>query len=161
MARLYGNVINRIEEGRNVPEIKKGMDITMYYWSDRTCYWVEEVIDQKRIIVGEYYVCADHSKSGGMGHQDWMYFKTLKDENTYLDAYFPGTLIGGESDKPRLETWVFRYGKWKHEVTFTEENYCTEKELKSLNEKGYYKRYYDLSGKISFGVRNYYYDWEF
>lgn len=27
--RWYGNVINRLEEGRAVPEIKKDMDITM------------------------------------------------------------------------------------------------------------------------------------
>lgn len=27
--RWYGNVINRLEEGRTVPEIKPGMDITM------------------------------------------------------------------------------------------------------------------------------------
>jgi hypothetical protein len=31
--------------------------------------------------------------------------------------------------------------------------------LVSLKTKGYYKRYFDLSGKISFGVRSYHYDW--
>ena len=158
--RWYGNVINRIEEGKKVPEIKEGTDITMYYWSDRTCYWVEKVDNQKRIHVREYYVCADHSQPGGMGHQDWKYFKTKDSMNQYLDLYFPGTYTG-HIEEPEAETWVYRYNKWKREVTFTEDNYCDEKELKSLNEKGYYKRYYDLSGKISFGVRNYYYDWSF
>lgn len=159
--KWYGNVINRLEEGRRVPEIKPDMDITMYYWSDRTCYYVVDVENQKRIKVKKYYVCADHSKPGGMGHQDWMYFKTQKEEHDYLKQFFPERDLVEEFKEPEAETWVFRYNKWKHEVTFTEENYCTEKELKSLREKGYYKRYYDLSGEISFGVRSYYYDWEF
>jgi hypothetical protein len=159
--KWYGNVTNRLEEGRTVPEIIDGMDITMYHWSDRTCYWVEHVENQKRIIVGEYYVCADHSKPGGMGHQNWMYFKTLKDENEYLEKYFPGTRTGSENDKPALETWVYRYNKWMQEVTYTDEHHCSEKELKSLKKNGYYKRYYNLGGKISFGRRDYYYDWEF
>ena len=158
--KWYGNVINRIEEGRTVPEIKEGTDITMYYWSDRTCYWVEKVDNQKRIHVKRYYVCADHDKEGGMGHQDWMYFKTKREESEYLKKYFPDTVIY-DDEEPEAEVWVYRYNKWKREVTFTEDNYCTEKELKSLKEKGYYKRYYDLSGRISFGVRNYFYDWSF
>lgn len=157
--RWYGNVINRIEEGRTVPEIKEGTDITMYYWSDRTCYYVVEVEDQKRIKVKEYNIVADHSKSLGMGHQEWLYFKTRKEMADYMKQYFPETEYNIEEPEP--ETWVYRYGKWKQEVTYTEENYCTEKELKSLREKGYYKRYYDLSGNISFGVKSYYYDWEF
>ena len=158
--KWYGSVVNRIEEGRNVPEIKEGTDITMYYWSDRTCYYVTEVIDQKHIKVKEYEVCADHDKELGMGHQEWLYFKTRRERNDYISKYYPNHYVAN-IEEPEAETWVFRHNKWKREVTFTEENYCTERELKSLREKGYYKRYYDLSGKISFGVRNYYYDWEF
>lgn len=160
MAKWYGNVINRIEEGKNAKEIVPGMDITMYYWSDRTCYYVTEVEDQKRIKVREYHVCADHSQPGGRGHQDWMYFKTRDEMNKYLKEFFPDTETD-HVEEPEAETWVFRYGKWKREVTYTEDNYCDEKELKSLQKKGYFKRYFDLSGRISFGVRNYYYDWEF
>ena len=158
--KWYGNIINRIEEGKSIPEIKPGTDITMYYWSDRTCYYVVDVESQTRIKVKRYYVCADHDKPGGMGHQDWMYFKTADEMNDYLRKYFPDT-YREHVEEPEPETWVFRYNKWKQEVTFTEDNYCTEKELKSLKEKGYYKRYFDLSGNISFGVRNYHYDWEF
>ena len=161
MSRWYGNVINRLQEGRKVPEITEGMDITMYHWSDRTCYWVEKVDNQKRIYVKRYYVCADHDKTGGMGHQDWMYFKTQKEMSEYLRKYFPNDFKDEDTKEPDAEVWVYRYNKWKQEVTFTEDNYCDEKELKSLKEKGYYKRYFDLSGKISFGVRDYYYDWEF
>lgn len=82
----YGNVSNRIEEGHvygTDKTIKEGMDITMYHWSDRTCYFITKVIDQKHIFVNRYYVCADHSKEGGMGHQNWLYFRTLKEHNQY------------------------------------------------------------------------------
>lgn len=157
--KWYGNVINRIEEGRTVPEIKEGMDITMYLWSDRDCYYVTEVINQKHIKVKRYTVIADRDKAGGMGHQNWLYFKTRKEASEYLKAH--GLDGYDESIKDREEEWEFRYNKWQLSYTFTEENYCTERELKSLEKKGYYKRYYDLSGKVSFGRRDYYYDWEF
>lgn len=157
--KWYGNLMNRLEEGRKVTEIKEGTDITMYYWSDRTCYYVTEVIDQKHIKVKRYTVIADHDKEGGMGHQNWVYFKTIKEASEYLKAHgFEGY---DESIEDREEEWEYRYNKWQRSSTFTEENYCTDRELKSLQKKGYFKRYYDLSGKVSFGVRSYYYDWEF
>ena len=43
--KWYGSVCNRIGEGRQYEEIKEGTDITMYYWSDRTCYFVTRVVD--------------------------------------------------------------------------------------------------------------------
>jgi len=158
--RLYGNLINRLEEGRSVPEIKPDMNITMYHWSDRTCYYVVEVENQKRIKVNQYQVCADHDKPCGMGHQDWVYFKTKRELNDYLTKYHP-EMHRDDLVEDEPETWVYRYNKWMQEVTFTEENYCTEREIKSLKKNGYYKRYFDLSGKISFGVRDYHWDWEF
>lgn len=157
--RWYGNVINRINEGKVLEPIKPGTDITMYLWSDRNCYYVTEVINEKCIKVRPYIICADRSKGGGMGHQDWLYFKTYAERDEYLRQFFPDHPSFGAG--PEDETWVYRYGKWMQCATFTEENYCTERELKSLQKKGYYNRYYELSGKVSFGVRDYYYDWEF
>ena len=86
--KIYGSVSNRFEEGRNFTgrEIRPGDDITMYLWSDRHCYWVVDVISQKEIKVKKYYVCADHSKPCGMGHQEWLYFKTQNEENEYLNS---------------------------------------------------------------------------
>ena len=157
----YGNLMNRLEEGKQVNQIEVGTDITMYHWSDRTCYYVTEVIDQKHIKVKEYVVVADRSKEGGMGHQDWLYFKTRKAANEYLRSFgHDGYHYRVDVDNPEQE-WVYRYNKWMGMSTLTKENYCTERELKSLKSKGYYNRYWDLSGKVSFGVRNYYYDWEF
>ena len=168
MSKWYGSIDNRLEEGKNFTgrEIRVGDDITMYLWSDRHCYYVTEVIDQKHIKVKPYHVCADKSKPGGMGHQDWLYFKTLKERDDYLGW-------GNDSEEyyeinDREETWAFRYNKWMREWTIREDSqdflgrdFCTDKELAALDKKGYYKTYGNLSGKVSFGVRDYYHDWEF
>ena len=150
MARMYGSVCNRIGEGKNYVdgELKVGVDITMYYWSDRICYYITKVVDQKHIFVREYEVVADHEKPGGMGHQNWLYFKTRKEANEYLNQYLTEDYIKtygyNETEnvrEPREREWVFRYGKW----------------VEKIGDKEYRK----LSGKISFGVKDYYYDWEF
>lgn len=160
MSKWYGNVMNRLEEGKTVPEIKKDMDITMYLWSDRNCYYVKEVYDQKHILVHEYEVCADKEKADGMGHQEWLYFKTHAEMNEYLRKYDPDR--NWPEFERKDEVWVFRYNKWMKEVTYTDPNYCdTERERKHLLNHGYFCKYYDLPGKVSFGRRNYYYDWSF
>ena len=169
--KWYGNVTNRIEEGRNYNKDKQihlGDDITKYHWSDRTCYYVTEVIDQKHIKVKRYYVCADHSKEGGMGHQDWVYFKTKKEEDDYLKKYIHDYKFEENSD---IEL-VYRYGKWKEVSTYTDLNATndfgvpfkdflfTKNDIKKLEEgKPVYK--YNDFGNISFGVKDFYYDWSF
>lgn len=148
--KWYGNLDNRLMEGKTVPEIKEGMDITMYYWSDRTCYYVTKVVDQKHIFVKEYEVVADRDKEGGMGHQNWCYFKTKKECNDYLLKYGLGKQLNNIiEDEP--EEWVFRYNKWKR---VARKDGWTGEPLEK-------PKYYDLSGKVSFGVRDYYYDWSF
>lgn len=155
MARVYGNLINRLQENRNHLKdgiIKEGDDITLYMWSDRTCYYVDKVIDQKHIIVKPYHVCADHSKPGGQGHQDWLYFKTLKEQNKYLNdqhIMYNGKEQHWEENpvESKGEEWVFRYGKWYKVI--------------GKSNEGNGKPTYTKVGNISFGVRDYYYDWEF
>ena len=163
----YGNLTNRLEEGKNYTgrEIAVGDDITMYHYSDRTCYYVTAVEDQKRIQVRRYYTCADHSKPGGMGHQDWMYFKTWDDWNQYLAKYFPEHHdASAHREEPEAETWVFRYGKWMEEYRHDEMKHpdaYNKRERDHFEKYGWFNTYHDLSGKVSFGVRDYYYDWEF
>lgn len=161
--KWYGNVHNRVDEGHNYTgrELSIGDDITMYHWSDRTCYYITDVIDQKHIKVKQYHVCADHSKTGGMGHQDWLYFKNAKDMGDYLRQFNPNFEYYAEDIEEPEQTWAFRNGKWKQEFVLTDNRNCTPSQLKSLEKHGYYKAYCDLSGNISFGVRDYYYDWEF
>ena len=167
MKKWYGNVLNRIEEGKNYTgrEIRVGDDITVYLWSDRTCYYVTDVISQKRIKVKRYYVCADKSKPGGMGHQDWLYFKDRKAFDLYINI--PAIATDAEyadADAAREETWVFRYGKWMREYRHDEmlhPDAYTKREREHYQKHGWFNTYGELSGAVSFGVRDYYYDWEF
>lgn len=156
--RWYGSVSNRIEEGHNYNEdklIHEGDDITEYLWSDRHCYYVHKVIDQKHILVLPYYVCADHSKEGGIGHQNWLYFKTIKEERQYInDCIDKGLITGLEKEslenikEPTPREWVYRYNHW-YEVIKEEFGHKLDKPK------------YVRVDHISFGVRDYYYDWSF
>lgn len=178
--KWYGSVNNRIDEGKNYlgrDELKAGDDITMYYYSDRECYYIDEVISQKEIRVKRYYICADHSKSLGCGHQEWLYFKTLKEYYDYIKTINLKTKFNHNYDgnEPEATTWVKRYGKWQEKIIYNKavvayivgrNGYCTfrpknEKEQKMFDEGKDIIRYQDLNGKISFGVRDYYYDWSF
>lgn len=164
MSKWYGSINNRIEEGKNYTgrEIAVGDDITMYLWSDRHCYYVTDVIDQKHIKVKPYHICADKSKPGGMGHQDWMYFKTRKECDEY--CRLPLRTDEEYTRLDREESWVFRYGKWVQEYRHEEmkhPEFYSKREQNHFAKHGWYNTYHDLSGKVSFGVRDYYYDWEF
>lgn len=163
----YGNLSNRLEEGRNFTgrEISVGDDITMYLWSDRRCYYVTDVIDQKHIKVKPYFVCADKSKEGGMGHQNWKYFKSHKEFCDYIGAK-PEIVPEAHEHAEQEMTWVFRYNKWMQEFTLyggviENPEIYTKREIESFKKRGFVKTYCDLNGSVSFGVRNYYYDWEF
>lgn len=145
--KFYGLLDNRLEEGKTYcDKIEKGTDITMYFYSDRECFYVTDVISDKEIKVKRYYVCADFSKPGGIGHQNWMYFKTAEEMNAYLAKFGrDGFITSNDSN----ETWVFRYKKWMGKKEYVDP--ITGKTI----------AYYNLPGKISFGVRDYHYDWEF
>ena len=141
--KLYGSVDNRFDENKNFlnRDIQIGDDITFYLWSDRICYYVTNVIDQKHIFVRKYEVVADREKECRMGHQNWLYFKTVKECNDYLRKYGLGT------DEPVFEhideEWVYRYNHWYRAYN----NYSGKRCYEKIN--------------ISFGVRDYYFDWEF
>ena len=165
--KVYGNLINRFEENKNYnsdKQIHVGDDITMYHYSDRSCYYVTEVIDQKHIKVKSWQVCADQEKADGPGHQAWLYFKTNKERTEYLSKYFDDEKYNGY--EPGEEEWVFRYNKWKRKIERSYEDYqrrpgCYTKRQAERFEKGLpVYDYLDMSN-VSFGVRSYYYDWEF
>ena len=170
MSRWYGSVNNRIREGKNYlqRELKVGDDITMYLWSDRLCFYITDVVNQKHIKVQRYQVCADHSKESGIGHQDWLYFKTTKEYNEYINSRsILKDKLPTDVKEPEPENWVFRYGKWKEMITLnikdTPKVYMnmTDKQKKDFEEGKDVHIYKDLLGSISFGVREYYYDWSF
>lgn len=141
--KWYGSISNRLQENKNNlgRDIMVGDDITKYLWSDRTCYYVTKVKNQKHIFIKEYEIIADRDKPGGMGHQNWLYFKTRKEANDYLNKYGLGEREIWEHQEIEL---VYRYGKWR-------EKYIDR------NGKIQYRGNWD----ISFGIRDYYFDWEF
>ena len=187
--KLYGNLTNRIEENRNYSnQIEVGTDITMYYWSDRTCYYVTKVIDQKHIFVKRYEIVADREQEGGMGHQNWLYFKTVKECNDYLQKYGLGT--DQEVFENSEEEWVFRYNHWYQASRYNLKSYhhalelarkdcsnpededqvkrvarlyfqVSDEELEQILSGKEIVKYFRIKQGISFGVRDYYYDWEF
>lgn len=66
--KLYGNLMNRLEEGRQfVPEIKVGDGVTEYFYSDRKPYEVIEVRDQKHITIRKM----DHKHIGEAFENKW------------------------------------------------------------------------------------------
>ena len=168
--------MNRIEEGHIFGDdktIKEGMDITMYFYSDRDCYYVSRVTDQKHIFVKRYHVVADRSKNNEMGHQNWLYFKTLKEQNAYLNSYGPNTYPLDPIENEE-EEWVFRNNSWKRASRWTLEQIeaakknhlpfyieLSDKETQKLAEGKEIVKYHKLSGNVSFGIREHYHDWEF
>lgn len=183
--KWYGSIGNRIEEGCNYEpdkKIKEGTDITVYCWSDRQCKYVTKVIDQKHIFVKDYYVCADRSKPDGIGHQNWRYFKTAREEAEYLNSCrikdHNGKEIHGEQEdatESPEEEWAFRYGHWNRVTRFDKalaerieersglRGFCpkTKKEKEVFEAGKEVVRYDRIQEGISFGVRDYHYDWDF
>jgi len=165
---VAGSFINQMmANNESIPEWGKGA--TQLHYTDRTCYEVVEVSEDGKTARLQYLEAEwDKTKSGDIGHQNWI----LKPTDRYVTV-----------------TW--RQNAWRtvsSEVVFTEEFLadCKEKGINfiglwmqknnpELLEKiygghvmpinvveGYTKRKmsYDRIN-IIFGVRDYYYDWSF
>lgn len=145
--KLYGSLQNRMMENqKEIPEIKVGMGVTEYLWSDRNAYEVTKVVNQKNVFIRRYDV---KNVGKGFGDNSW-------------------ELISDETN-PEQEV-VFRYGKWYFKYTITKESYdrcmkedgyclISDKEYNDIIKKGFSNRYSEA--KITFGNADYYYDFEF
>lgn len=146
--KWYGSIDNRLEENKQFcPVIEIGTGMTEYFYSDRHAYEVIEVKDQKHVTVRELRHI--HEGNGSMDNR-W-------------------TLV---SDPDGRERNMVKRGKyWYDEVTITSDlldstdidtmlflgfNNVDEDEL---SRKGTIKRYHRAN--VSFGVADYYYDYEF
>lgn len=147
--KWYGNLSNRLEENKMFcDEIKVGTGMTEYYYSDRHAYEVVEVTDQKHIKVREL----DHKHIGnGCMDNNW-------------------ELISNENNSIRMLTKRGNYWYWTTVVTKdildnidkieTRLFLCHNNiEIEKLKEKGKITRY--SRANVSFGVADYYYDYEF
>lgn len=172
-------------------KIKVGTGITVYCWSDRQCKYVTKVIDQKHIFVKDYYVIADRAFGSYSDRwkyfkslrdreaylNDWYrshpegaaeYERIMGRPYEYADL--------DEIEEPsHEEEWAFRYGHWNRVTRFDkalaekiEEGSGwrgfrpkTKKEKEAFEAGKEVVRYDRIQEGISFGVRDYRYDWEF
>ena len=146
--KLYGSINNRFDENKMFcDEIKVGTGMTRYSWSDRHAYEVVAVKDQKHVTVREY----DHEHVGnGCMDNNWK-------------------LVSNE-DNPEIEM-VKRGNYWYVEKTFTADMLNDDSldmklyllhnnvDVEKLAAKGTLKK--RLKVNVSFGVADYYYDYEF
>lgn len=148
MAKWFGSVTNRIEEDRMYcPEIEVGTGMTEYSWSDRHPYEVVEVRDQKHISVREM----EHKAAGPCYSNEWK-------------------LISDPSKPIRDLVKRGKYWYWTETVTKEElEKAKSPYDLLPLCVGGFDPEVIRAKGKqtklsrarVSFGVAEYYYDYEF
>ena len=155
MARKwYGSLNNRVEENRQfVNEIKVGDGMTEYFWSDRHAYEVTEVIDQKHVYVREY----DHKNKGGAYSNDWELISNPDRPSqliTKRGKYWYWTVKVDASILDEIEQ-VDGDEKIRLQLFLVHNNVDPE----VLKAKGKITKYHRAN--VSFGVANYYYDYEF
>ena len=170
--------------------IKVGTDVTVYGWSDRQCKYVTKVIDQKHIFVKDYYVIADRAFGSYSNQwkyfkslrdqeaylNDW--YRSHPEEAAEYERVmgrpYEYANLDEIKESSHEEEWAFRRGHWNRVTRFdkalaekTEERSGlrgffpkTEKEKEAFEEGKEVVRYDRIQEGISFGVRDYRYDWE-
>ena len=171
--------------------IKEGTDVTVYGWSDRQCKYVTRVIDQKHIFVKDYYVIADRAfgsygdkwkyfkslRDQEAYLNDW--YRSHPEEAAEYERVmgrpYEYTDLDEIEEPSHEEEWIFRYGHWNRVIRFDKAlaerieersglcGFCpkTKKEKKAFEAGKEVVRYDRIQEGISFGVRDYRYDWEF
>ena len=148
MSKLYGSLYNRFEENNQFcDEIKVGTGMTEYLYSDRHAYEVIAVKDQKHVTVREY----DHKHVGNVPMDNSWELVSNENNGTlnmvkrgnywYSEKVFTADMLDSDS----IETKLYLL----HNAVNTDK----------LRAKGVVKKYYKMN--VSFGVADYYYDYEF
>lgn len=139
MSKWYGSINNRIDENKMYcKKIEVGTWLTEYSWSDRTPYEVVKAVNQNNVFVRE--LGHKHVGNGEMDNQ-WELF----------------------SDETKtVRELKKRYGYWNWVVTLTNNSHdclLTTDEIEKINKDGKAIRY--VRTNVSFGIGEYYYDYEF
>ena len=157
MGRWYGSVINRIEENRDrVAEIKVGTPMTEYFWSDRNAYEVVEVTDQKHIKVRQYDV--KPTKGSLPMSNEWDYISNPDNPVKpmvrrgkwwfYDNSFETADVLKYLENATDMEKWSMEFK--------LAQNGLTKEDLQNRKVIHRYSK-----ANVSFGVRDYYYDYEF
>lgn len=158
--RFYGNLNNRLEEGRQFcDKIEVGTGVTEYYYSDRRAFEVIAVKDQKHVTIREY----DH-KHVGDGSIDNNWELISNPDNAEYDLtkrgdvwYYTNTITREEYDKTlasRIEN-----DPVNGEALLNLNLVLAGFDLDKIKEKGKQTKF--RKANVSFGVASYYYDYEF
>ena len=171
--------------------IKVGTDVTVYGWSDRQCKYVTKVIDQKHIFVKDYYVIADRASGSYSNQwkyfkslrdqeaylNDW--YRSHPEEAAEYERVMGRPYEYADLDEIKEssheEEWAFRRGHWNRVIRFDKAlaekieersglrgfSPKTKKEKEAFEAGKEVVRYDRIQEGISFGVRDYRYDWEF
>ena len=144
----YGSLNNRLEENRMFcDEIKVGTGMTEYYWSDRHPYEIVEVTDQKHIKVREL----GHKCVGEPMTNTWELFSNPDNPirtMTKRGKYWYWTVVVTTDILDKIDNIDVQL--------FLAQNSIDIDKLKS---KGKIIRYHRAN--VSFGIAEYYYDYEF
>lgn len=162
--KLYGSLSNRMEENKMYcDEIKVGTGVTKYCYSDRHAYEVIEVIDQTHVFIREY----DHKPVGEPMSNQW---ELISNENKPVFELKLRNGVWYEVTEYTKEKWIAKAQEWVENghVKSVEAAYeylkcmsgLTEKQNEKI-EQGKAVKKYNKFGNISFGVAEYYYDYEF
>lgn len=150
MAKWYGSINNRLAEDKQYcPVIEVGTGMTEYGWSDRHAYEVTAVRDQKHVTVRRL----DHRHVGdGCMDNNWELISNP--ENPEYDMVKVG------------EYWYWTSTMTAEQLAgIKDDNYMMLRlavagwDLNKIMEKG--KQTKRTRAKVSFGVADYHYDYEF
>lgn len=151
--KLYGSLNNRLEENRQFCDtIEVGTGVTEYFYSDRHAYEVVEVKDQKHVKIREY----DHKKVGDIPMDNrW---ELISNENKPVielakrgQYWYSVVRISVERAKE-----IFEGNDIDAKLWACHNNFNLPEIIASGKDKTTYHR-----RNVSFGVANYYYDYEF
>ena len=149
--KWYGNLNNRIDENKQYcPIIEIGTGVTEYLYSDRHAYEVIAVKDQKHVTIREY----DHKHIGEPYQNKWELISN--ENNPHIDLakrgkfWYMVSVCTPARAKEILETRNIQAQIWADE-----NNFDLESIIASGKKKTSYKRM-----NVSFGIADYYYDYE-
>ena len=147
---LYGNITNRLEENRMfTDQIEVGTGVTEYLYSDRRPYEVVAVKDQKHVTVR----AMDHRHVGdGTMDNRWEIVSNEENPTRNLEKrgkYWYWTCTLTAEDIAGIDDDI----GWKIRV-------CVSGfDINKIREKG--KQTIRSRANVSFGVADYYYDYEY
>ena len=162
--KLYGSLINRINEGKQfVKEIKVGDGVTETLYSDRHAYEVIKVINQKHIIIRRLKAI----RTDKLGMSDTQNYKYESDKNAQVielskrgdtwyrvDTYTKEKLL--KRAKEEIDSFKSVESAYGYLVMM-----CgfTEKQYERLNEGKEVKKYNKMN--LIIGTKDEYYDYSF